>query len=64
MARHKTIKKATDDMNRANFNTVVASLMEFVNHLYKNGAAQADLAVLAKLLYPFAPHLASEMLEP
>lgn len=31
MARHKTIKKATDvDMNRANFNTVVASLMEFV----------------------------------
>ena len=63
MARHKTIKKATDDMNRANFNTVVAALMEFVNHLYKNGAAQADLVVLAKLLYPFAPHLASEMLE-
>ena len=63
MARHKTIKKATDDMSRANFNTVVAALMEFVNHLYKNGAAQADLVVLAKLLYPFAPHLASEMLE-
>ena len=37
--------------------------MEFVNELYKNGANKEDLVILAKLLKPFAPHLASEMLE-
>ncbi len=61
--RHKTVKKVTEDMHRNNFNTAVAALMEFVNELYKNGAHYDDLVVLAKLLKPFAPHLASEMLE-
>ena len=61
--RNKTAKKVTEDMRRAGFNTAVASLMEFVNELYKNGASTLDLVVLAKLLKPFAPHLASEMLE-
>ena len=61
--RHKTIKKVTEDIHRYNFNTAVAALMEYVNELYKNGASKEDLAVLAKLLKPFAPHLASEMLE-
>ena len=61
--RHKTAKKVTEDMYRNNFNTAVAALMEFVNELYKNGAHHDDLVVLAKLLKPFAPHLASEMLE-
>ena len=37
--------------------------MEFVNTLYKNGASKEDKINLAKLLKPFAPHLASEMLE-
>ena len=37
--------------------------MEYVNELYKSGASEEDLVVLAKLLMPFAPHLASEMLE-
>ena len=37
--------------------------MEYVNELYKSGATQDDLITLAKLLKPFAPHLASEMLE-
>ena len=37
--------------------------MEYVNELYKTGASKEDLVVLAKLLKPFAPHLASEMLE-
>ncbi|MCQ2568839.1 MAG: leucine--tRNA ligase [Candidatus Saccharibacteria bacterium] len=61
--RHKTAKKVTEDMHRNNFNTAVAALMEFVNELFKNGANKEDLVVLAKLLKPFAPHLASEMLE-
>ena len=37
--------------------------MEYVNELYKVGAEEVDLFALAKLLKPFAPHLASEMLE-
>ncbi len=61
--RNKTAKKVTEDFHRAGFNTAVAALMEFVNELYKNGANKEDLIVLAKLLKPFAPHLASEMLE-
>ena len=61
--RNKTIKKATEDIHRYNFNTAVAALMEYVNELYKSGASKEDLVVLAKLLKPFAPHLASEMLE-
>ena len=61
--RHKTIKKVTEDIHRYNFNTAVAALMEYVNELYKVGAAKEDLVVLSKLLKPFAPHLASEMLE-
>ena len=61
--RNKTAKKVTEDFHRAGFNTAVAALMEFVNELYKNGANKEDLVVLGKLLKPFAPHLASEMLE-
>ena len=61
--RHKTAKKVTEDMYCNNFNTAVAALMEFVNELFKNGANKEDLVILAKLLKPFAPHLASEMLE-
>ena len=62
-ARHQTIKKVTTDLYRNNFNTAVAALMEYVNQLYKTGATPDDLIALARLLKPFAPHLASEMLE-
>lgn len=61
--RHKTIKKVTTDLYKCQFNTAVAALMEYVNDLYKRGASHEDLVILAKLLKPFAPHLASEMLE-
>ena len=61
--RHKTIKKVTEDIYRCNFNTAVAALMEYVNELYKVGVSTEDKIILAKLLKPFAPHLASEMLE-
>ena len=61
--RHRTIKKVTTDIHKCQFNTAVAGLMEYVNELYKVGATEEDLVVLAKLLKPFAPHLASEMLE-
>ncbi len=61
--RHATIKKVTEDLHRQSFNTAVAALMEYVNELYKSGATHEDVVALAKLLKPFAPHLASEMLE-
>ena len=61
--RNKTIKKVTEDIFHYNFNTAVSAMMEYVNELYKEGAAKEDLIALAKLLKPFAPHLASEMLE-
>ena len=61
--RHRTIKKVTTDIHKYNFNTAVSALMEYVNELYKTGATEEDKIILAKLLKPFAPHLASEMLE-
>ncbi|MBR3228670.1 leucine--tRNA ligase [Candidatus Saccharibacteria bacterium] len=61
--RNRTIKKVTEDIYRCSFNTAVSALMEYVNELYKTGATKDDLIALAKLLKPFAPHLASEMLE-
>ncbi len=61
--RNRTIKKVTDDLYRCSFNTAVATLMEYVNELYKSGIEKDDLIALAKLLKPFAPHLACEMLE-
>ena len=61
--RHKTIKKVTDDIHRHNFNTAVSTLMEYVNYLYKEKATAEDIVTLAKLIKPFAPHLACEMLE-
>lgn len=63
LIRHKTIKKVTEDIANTNFNTAVAALMEYVNELYKTGASTEDIISLAKLLKPFAPHLASEILE-
>ena len=63
LIRHKTIKKVTEDITNTNFNTAVAALMEYVNELYKSCASTEDIIILGKLLKPFAPHLASEILE-
>ena len=61
--RHKTIKKVTEDIERNNFNTAVAALMEYSNGLTKIGANKPALVDLVKLLMPFAPHISSELLE-
>jgi leucyl-tRNA synthetase len=72
---HRTIKKVTDDIEREfQFNTAIASLMEFVNGLYKfmaeppQAGNQMDAVALKEaaralvlLLAPFAPHLAEEL---
>lgn len=61
--RHKTIKKVTDDLNRFQFNTAIAALMEFYNFLSANpkGASQESLEAMVLLLNPFSPHIAEEL---
>jgi leucyl-tRNA synthetase len=61
--RHRTIKQVHFDLDRMQFNTAVARLMEYVNVLSASGAAAEDLEVLVKLVAPFAPHLGDELWE-
>ncbi len=61
---HKLIKKVTSDIDSMKFNTAIAAMMGAVNTVYDNGSITKDeLAVLTKLLSPFAPHLAEEVYE-
>ena len=63
------IDKVTGDLGgRFSFNTAIAALMELVNDLYKFPDAEPDArrfatATAASLLFPFAPHLGSEVYE-
>ena len=66
--RHKTIKKVTQDYKNLSFNTATASMMEYVNELYKLKVQGFDeerwssaLSTLVQLLAPLAPHIASEL---
>lgn len=66
--QHKTIRKVTDDIRRLSFNTAIASLMEYVNELYKlklEGFSEdvwgEAIKTLAQLIAPFAPHIADEI---
>jgi len=68
VARHKTVRKVTDDIRRMSFNTSIAAMMEYVNDLYKwkidgfSGTAWHDaLSTLMQLLAPYAPHMADEL---
>ncbi len=67
---HQTIRSVTTDLGRYEFNTAVASLMEFTNAIYRATHEDAETAVteestdaLLKLLAPMAPHLAAEAWE-
>jgi leucyl-tRNA synthetase len=64
--RHKTIKRVTADLERMQFNTAIAALMELVNALTPGGVSTAtreDLVTLVKLVGPYAPHLGDEAWE-
>ncbi len=65
---HQSIKKVSDDFNAYEFNTIVSTLMEFTNALYKyradlEGSPVWDEALdtLLKLMAPVTPHIAEEL---
>ena len=59
-ALNKLIKKVSADIERFQFNTCVAAMMEFVNFVMKNGIDDEPRKVLVRLIAPLAPHLAEE----
>jgi leucyl-tRNA synthetase len=59
---HQTIQRVTEDLDGMRFNTAIAALMEFTNHLTPlAGRPRAVLEPFVLLLSPFAPHLAEEL---
>ena len=61
---HKLIKKVTEDVDAMKFNTAIAAMMGTLNTIYEVGKiTKCELSTLAKLLSPFAPHLAEEIYE-
>ncbi|TMQ34885.1 MAG: leucine--tRNA ligase [Planctomycetota bacterium] len=59
---HQTIKKVTEDLDALRFNTAIAAMMEFVNHLTPlERRSRPVLEPFVLLLSPFAPHLAEEL---
>jgi leucyl-tRNA synthetase len=61
--RHRVVKQVSIDLDRMQFNTAIARMMEYVNELVSRGAAREDLVTLVRLLSPFAPHFADEAWE-
>ncbi len=63
-AFHKTIKKVSEDIENMKFNTAIAALMALLNDIYDAGAiTKGEIKTFAKLLDPFAPHVAEEIWE-
>jgi len=68
---HATIKKVTDDMERAfHFNTAISGIMELVNKIYLVFGENRDIAsrqvkdavkTTIMLLSPFVPHICEEL---
>jgi leucyl-tRNA synthetase len=72
---HRAVEKVTRDIERGfSFNTAIAAVMELVNEAYRlkdglygdpdgEAALRFATATAASLIFPFAPHLASEVFE-
>jgi leucyl-tRNA synthetase len=59
---HKTIKHVTNDVQRLEFNTAIARMMEFTNFFTKETVRpHAIMEPFILLLSPFAPHIAEEL---
>ena len=69
---HHTIQKALADIERKQFNTAIAAVMEHLNNIYAIGNvgnlsddekmvyAEA-CSIIPKIMYPFAPHISEEL---
>jgi leucyl-tRNA synthetase len=59
---HKTMKKVTEDIESMSFNTAIAALMVYVNHLQslKENIPMEAVEKLVLMVSPFAPHLGEE----
>ena len=61
---HKLIKKVSSDIDNMRFNTAIAAMMGAINSIYEVGSLTKDeLTTFAKILSPFAPHVAEEINE-
>jgi leucyl-tRNA synthetase len=59
---HRTIAGITSDIDRMQFNTAIAKMMEFTNFFLKcDVRPKSAMATFSLLLSPFAPHLAEEI---
>jgi leucyl-tRNA synthetase len=59
---HRTIAGVTEDYAALRNNTAAAKLIEYTNHLTKEGvAARAAIEPLVLMIAPLAPHLAEEL---
>jgi leucyl-tRNA synthetase len=66
---HQTLRKVTRDFENFEFNTIVSSLMELMNEMYKAreaGAAGSDewkeaQEIYLKMMAPVTPHVAEEL---
>lgn len=66
---HQTLKRVTRDFEQFEFNTIVSSLMELLNEMYRlreAGAAGAAewseaLEIYVKMMAPVTPHVAEEL---
>jgi leucyl-tRNA synthetase len=67
----RTIRKVTSDLERFQFNTAIAAIMELLNATsHHDSSNKEDLLVLREsleaiiqLIYPMAPHIAEELWE-
>ncbi len=68
---HQTLRKVTRDFENFEFNTIISSLMELMNEMYKareaGAAARASaewseaLEIYLKMMAPATPHIAEEL---
>ena len=66
---HQTLKRVTNEFENFEFNTIISSLMELLNEMYKareSGAVgteawQEAKEIYVKMLAPVAPHIAEEL---
>jgi leucyl-tRNA synthetase len=59
---HQTVKKVTEDTERLSFNTAIAEMMKFVNHVTAlEVKPRGVLEPFVLLLAPYAPHIAEEL---